>query len=105
MRTTPQRTKNEANRKMAEIVLSSIGERIVILKARRDNCALTMETKLLKRCLTTAVKWILGILQMFNLVSFRGTFYQFSNQFTIYRSAFVFMILYFKSVVIYDQIY
>ena len=64
-----------------------------------------METKLLKRCLTTAVKFILGNLQNFNLVSFRGTFYQFSNQFTIYRSAFVFMILYFKPVLIYVQIY
>ena len=28
--------KNEANMKMVEVVLSSIGERIVILKARRD---------------------------------------------------------------------
>ena len=53
--------KDEAKMKIAEVVLSGIGERIVILKARRDfvpssNCVLTMVTRSLKRCLTTAVK-------------------------------------------------
>ena len=52
--------------KMVEVVFASIDEKIVILKARRkivlsSNCALTMETKLLKRCLTTSVKWILRL--------------------------------------------
>ena len=102
--------KNEANMKMVEVVLSSISERIIILKARRDiapfeQLRFDYGDKLLKRCLTTAVKWILGILQNFNLVSFCGTFYQFSSQFTNYKSAFVFMILYFKPVLIYGQIY
>ena len=53
----------------------------------------------------TAVKWVLGFLQNFKIVLFRGTFYQFSTQIKVYKSAFVFIILYFKPVLIYVQIY
>ena len=63
-----------------------------------------METNLLMRCLTIAVNWVSGVLQNFNFVSFLGTFYQFSNQVTIYKSAFVLMIFFFKPVLIYVRL-
>ena len=68
-------------------------------------CAFTMETQLLKRCLTTAVNGFWLFYKTLN--SFRSCLfsYLFSNQFTIYKSTFVLMILYFKPVLIYVQIY